>query len=120
MNFILEAKEGAYTLNEGDCIYAYFPTSYRKEVEVILNNNFLYKYNDDYHFTIIPLGSYSDKEQVSLELKLLKDELHIRDEKFYSLDMDLFKDAMRELNSNPLKITKNTETLIKGTVYVRL
>ncbi len=105
---------------EDEPIYAAFPTSYPRKVSIKVNgvyyNTYLESSEDD---GIIPLGSCSDGESVTLEMTLLKDnsggknEVFLKNQLFYTFDSDLFNCYFGELKNEVDEVKMVHTTTLK-------
>ena len=104
-----------------DIIYMFFPSSraYQREIELFLNNNeFLGSYNTGVNTVIKTLGKFSPGEKFSITANNadVRNEIYFKENYFYYLDEEKFREAIDELKRQPLEIESFKEDHIKGTV----
>lgn len=99
-----------------DIIYAYFPTSYERKVNLYVNDKSVGTYFETDNHYIVPIGKFNEGEEISVKMMLKKDEAFMIDQYFYTLDEELFKDAIDKLKQNEWNITKYSETYLEGDI----
>lgn len=63
--------------------YLYFPTDYERNCDLYLNNQYFKKYFNSENHTIVCLGEFSEGEMFKAELRLLADDLYIKEAQFF-------------------------------------
>lgn len=107
------------TAPTNDIIYMYLPctySGYEKAVNVYVNHEYLDQYFETENYTIKTLGRFDQGESLSVITTLTKDETTMRDQWFYYLDEDLFKEALAKLQDEQFNITKHYDTYLEGTI----
>ncbi len=75
-------------------IYAAFPSAYPRKVNIWINKEWYNTYQDGSAGDIIPLGSAAEGETVSLIMTIVSNEVFLKDQLFYYLDLDLFRSEL--------------------------
>ncbi|MBQ8568723.1 MAG: YfhO family protein [Oscillospiraceae bacterium] len=101
-----------------DMVYMYLPSSYERKVNLWLNKEFVDYYFEQGRKVITTLGRFNPGEQFSLIATIdnEKNEVLFKDEQFFYLDEDMFREAVDTLKQHPLEITDFAEDHIKGTI----
>lgn len=99
-----------------EMIYAYFPASYERKVSLYVNGKSMGTYFETDNHYIVPLGKFSEGEEVTVEMTLKKDEVYMIDQYFYYLDSQLFEEAMATLKQGQWNITEYSDTYLKGDI----
>lgn len=104
------------TAPDDKMIYAYFPTSYERKVDLYVNEVSKGTYFETDNYTIVSIGRFSEGEQINVKMVLQKDEAFMQDQYFFNFNEDLFNDAMSVLKKNEWNITKHTDTYLSGDI----
>ena len=101
-----------------DMIYMYFPSQYEREVNLWLNKDFVDYYYEGGKMCIQPLGHFSEGDELSFITTITekKNEVLFKENYFYYLDEEMFREAIDELKRQPLEIESFREDHLKGTV----
>lgn len=99
-----------------DIIYAYFPTSYERKMSLYVNDKSMGTYFETDNHYIVPIGKFSEGEEISIKMTLKKDEAYMIDQYFYYIDSELFDTAMETLKQEQWNITKYSETYLEGDI----
>lgn len=101
-----------------DMIYMYFPSQYEREVNLWLNKDFVDYYYEGGKMCIQPLGHFSAGDELSFITTITekKNEVLFKENYFYYLDEEMFREAIDELKRQPLEIESFREDHLKGTV----
>lgn len=111
--------EFLFTAPTTDMIYMYFPSQYEREVNLWLNKDFLDYYYEGGKMSVMPLGRFSEGEEISLITTITekgKNEVLFKYNHIYYLDEEMFRSAVGELKKHPLEIESFKENHLKGTV----
>ncbi len=97
-------------------IYCYFASDYSTVCNLSVNGEFISDYFNNETHCVMPLGEYTDQEDVTVSLGICEKDLYIRQNGvyFYYLDMDLFEKAVEALCVGGVGISKHTPTYIEG------
>lgn len=109
--FTFEAKSN-------DEIFCYFPSDYKREVDLSLNGSDIGTYFANETYRIVSLGEHEAQEQLIVSMKLNDDNLYIMSsvDYFYYLDTELFKEIMPRLADTQMNITSFYDTNIEGEI----
>ena len=104
-----------------DMIYMFFPSSYERQINLWLNEEFLDYYYEGGRMAIKTLGRFSAGEEVSLITTIREEhnEVLFKNNYIYYLDEEKFQAAVEELRQQPLEIESFKENRIKGTVNAK-
>lgn len=83
--------------------YLYFPTDYERNCDLYLNDEYFKKYFNNENHTIVCLGEFSKGETFKAELKLLADDVYIKEAQFfYTTDAEIsaWNAQIRAMNEN--------------------
>lgn len=102
-------------------IYCYFPSDYQREVSLTLNGSDFDTYFGNETYRILCLGEYKKGEEITLSMKLEKDDLYIASEAsyFYCIDEAAFAENMTALAECGFEIEQYTEDSFKGNISVK-
>ncbi len=100
-------------------IYAYFPASYERKVNIKVNGESNGVYFETENYCIISLGRFSEGETIEFEMELTDDELFMKDQYFYYLDEDLLAQDVATLAEGGWNITNFTETYLEGEITAK-
>lgn len=96
------------------------PSRYTREVTVYVNGSDKGKYYDGGTDQIFPLGVFEEGKDITVKLKLSKENLYIVQDcsYFYYMDTEAFEQAFTKLNSNPqYNISEDfTDSHLNGTI----
>ncbi|MBE6631973.1 MAG: hypothetical protein E7623_04655 [Ruminococcaceae bacterium] len=107
------------TVPNDSTIYYYFPTDYRRECTVLLNNE---EFDDLFtkdKTSINQLGSFNEGEEIMLRLRLEEENLYIKSNTgtyFYYLDLTIWEEAIQKLSESQLEITSFEHDNILGNI----
>lgn len=84
----------------------YFPSQYEREVNLWLNKDFVDYYYEGGKMCIQPLGHFSEGDELSFITTITekKNEVLFKENYFYYLDEEMFREAIDELKRQPLEI----------------
>jgi len=99
-----------------DPLYAYFPTSQMRQVEMFLNDESMGVYFDTYRYDIVGLGNFETNESIVFKMKLNKDDVFIDAPLFYHQRMDVFIDYYNKLSSSPFQISRFSNSYFQGEI----
>ena len=99
-------------------IYLYMPSNYERKLNLWLNKEFLDFYYEGGNMTIQTIGRFNPGEQFSLICTIASDknEVLFKDEQFFYLNEDMFREAVDILKKHPLEIEEFSEDHLKGTI----
>lgn len=100
-------------------IYAYFPSSYEREVNLWLDHAWLDTYFGNESYRVMKLmGTGQD---LSLIMTITQNEVYLKEDTpyFYQLDWPAFIQAMETLQAGNWELQDYTESSMKGTVYAK-
>lgn len=83
--------------------YLYFPTDYERNCELYLNGEDFKRYFNNENHTIVCLGEFAKGESFTAELKLLGDDVYIKEAQFfYTTDAEIsaWNAQIRDMNEN--------------------
>ena len=109
LEFILPSQENMP-------VYAYFPSSYEREVNLWLDHAWLDTYFGNESFRIMKLmGTGLD---MSLIMTITQNEVYLKENTpyFYQLDLTAYKQAMERLKQGSWNLERYTESSMKGNV----
>lgn len=83
--------------------YLYFPTDYERNCDLYLNDKYFKRYFNNENHTVVCLGEFSEGESFKAELRLLADDVYIKDAQFfYTTDAEIaeWNAQIRAMNGN--------------------
>lgn len=112
---IIYSFNGAGEENE---IFCYFPSDYKREVDLALNGEEFGTYFANETYRIVSLGNFPQDNKILLSMTLKDNNLYIVTgvDYFYYLDTELFEEILPLLSEAQLNIESFKTTEIKGTV----
>lgn len=104
----------------GEPVYMYIPTDYPRECTLYINDTKIGGYMGNKSDCVYYLGIYDEEQEVSVKLRLKDDPIYVRTKQqyFFSLNSELFKEVFSELSKGNMEITKFEEDYIEGNVTV--
>lgn len=104
--------------SNGHAVYAYFPSSYPREVNLWLNTEWLDTFFGNESTRIQSLGV--THEDTSLIMTITNSEVYLREEipYFFYFDEELFKDTMQVLQQGVASIQSSSPTSLKATITI--
>ncbi len=111
----------------GDTVYAYFPATYEKKVNLWkgkwnseLNDfeypDFINYFFEHEYYCITRLGRFKANENFSIRMTVANEYTYMSDQFFYYFDEEAFKNDIQLLHRNTWNIEKWSDTKIEGTV----
>lgn len=95
--------------------YLYFPTDYERNCELYLNGEDFKRYFNNENHTIVCLGEFAKGESFTAELKLLADDVYIKEAQFfYTTDDEIsaWNAQIRSMNENTT-VTRTGKTTLE-------
>lgn len=107
-----------YTIDATDDgpYYAFFPSAYWIPTELYVNDEWIATYFNEYNYNIVPLGDYSQGEEITVTLKINNEKTIVLDELFYYEDLEIVKHNFEDLSSNSFQVKEHTSSSFSGTV----
>lgn len=97
------------TMPHGGKAYMYLPTDYERKCQLYVDGGYIKDYFENENHSIAYLGTYETGDSFTVELKLQKDAIYIKDTLFFYLD----EEKLDAFNSKVWSI--NTETSVTRT-----
>ncbi len=106
------------TVPTTDEVYVFFPSDWAREVDLSLNGEDRGTYFGNETRRIVSLGSFLEKEMITLQLTLTEEDLYIGTgvDFFYYFDASLYCEIMPRLQAYAMEVTDWDNTHIQGTV----
>ena len=101
-------------------VYMYIPTDYPRECSLYINGVYVSDYRGNKSDCVYYIGTFDRAQDISVKLRLKDEPIYVRikQQYFFSLDVDLFEQTYQELAKGNLSITKFEDDYIEGTVSV--
>ncbi len=101
-------------------IYCYFPSDYNRECDIKLNSRKIGTVFANETDRIISLGYFEEEQEIYVTLELQKENLYLMSSTpyFFTLDGDVFKEAMADLAKNQLDVTVFEDTRVCGNITI--
>ena len=96
--------------------YAFFPSAYWIPTELYVNDVWTATYFNEYNYNIVPLGDYSQGDEITVSFKVNNGKVIVLDELFYYEDLEIVKHNFEDLSSNAFQIDEHTSSSFSGTV----
>lgn len=96
-------------------LYAAFPSRYYRKVNIWIDRDFYYTYQDGNEGGLIALGRIAEGDTVECRITVLT-EVYLKNEYVYYLDTELVSSAFARLQSRVSEVEKLSETKLKMTV----
>jgi uncharacterized membrane protein YfhO len=111
-----------YTVNvkAGEPLYMYIPTDYPRECTLYLNGSSVGNYMGNKSDCVQYLGIFDEDQEIKVTLRLKDDPIYIRtkQEYFFTLDSELFKEVFTDLSAGNMEISEFDEDYIEGSVNI--
>ena len=107
------------TVTPGEPVYMYIPTDYPRECTLTVEGNVIGGYMGNKSDCVQYLGTF-DTDEITVTLTLKEDPIYIRikQDYFFTMNVDLFKTVFTELSKGNLNITKFEDDYIEGDITV--
>ena len=108
------------TVTHPGILYGYMSTEKYKRVDVLLNGKSIIDVTEEngYQDNILELGTYEVGDTLELVYELLENEIKPKEIMYYTLDLEKFKNIIKQLKQEELKIIEYNKDYIKTTINV--
>lgn len=96
--------------------YAFFPSAFWIPTELYVNDEWIATYFNEYNYNIVPLGDYSQGEEMTVTLKINNEKAIVLDELFYYEDLEIVGNNFEDLSSNAFQLEEHSSSSFSGTV----
>lgn len=105
-----------FTAEDSNPTYLYLESNYTPEVEVYVNGKDLGIYLTTYNQGILPIGAFSEGEEVEIVLQLLHTHAGFEDPQIASLDLDELEEAASEIKTQGWSVSEHSSSEISASV----